>query len=151
MLTSDCSVCVISVIRVVSLFAIDNTNPTCELHTSAASASSHTNLPQGTLVGIANWSSVEFAIAVMCGSLPTLRPLVNWIRPKTYTSQPAPKLELAHDTIGSGGKKPWHGKKDHFARMHGLETDNSTYAMTDMETLIEGSGASMDQSRNSHV
>ncbi|MCJ1405320.1 hypothetical protein MMC11_008547 [Xylographa trunciseda] len=37
-----------------------------------------------TLVGIANWSSIEFAMAVVSASLPTLRPLVNKLTPKSW-------------------------------------------------------------------
>jgi hypothetical protein len=113
------SVCVISVIRVYSLFSIDNANPTW------------------TLVGIANWSSVEFAIAVMCGSLPTLRPLLNKIHPKSATSQPTP--QLAEVTIGGGRhSKPKSSRKDAFARMHGFDSsiEHDTIDMNDMETLV---------------
>ncbi len=83
---------------------------------------------------------MEFCIAVICGSLPTLRPLVNWVRPKTYESEPTP--QIAKETIGGGGRRKRFGSnKDHFARMHGMETDNGTFAMNDMETLVESNGS----------
>lgn len=125
MLLITTSVCVISVVRVYSLFSIDNANPTW------------------TLVGIANWSSVEFAIAVMCASLPTLRPLLNLVHPKSAASQPTP--QLAAVSIGggrqyhSGGSKPSQ-KKGVFARMHGFESsierDTVDMSMNDLETLV---------------
>lgn len=42
-----------------------------------------------TLVGIANWSSVEFAMAVICASLPTMRPLVQRLRPSFWQNKSA--------------------------------------------------------------
>lgn len=80
----------------------------------------------------------------MCGSLPTLRPLVNWVRPKTYQTQATP--QLADDTIGGGRRKKWGSRTDHFARLHGLGSlGNDSYAMNDLETLVEGRSASPDK------
>lgn len=114
------SVCVISVLRVHSLFSIDNSNPTW------------------TLVGKANWSSLEFAIAVMCASLPTLRPLLKLFHPQSSKSRPTP--QLADETIGGGrhSKSKSSRRKSGFARMHGYESDleHGTVDMNDMETLV---------------
>lgn len=39
-----------------------------------------------SLVGVANWSSIEFAAAVMSASLPTLRPLLLRLTPNSWKS-----------------------------------------------------------------
>ncbi|KAL9115283.1 MAG: hypothetical protein Q9187_007339 [Circinaria calcarea] len=65
-------VCVASIIRVTALFQIDNADPT------------------------SNWSSLEFALAVVSASLPTLRPLVLKLRPTSW------KGAVTKDSHGSG-------------------------------------------------
>ncbi|MCJ1433258.1 hypothetical protein MMC27_002617 [Xylographa pallens] len=54
-----------------------------------------------TLVGIANWSSIEFAMAVVSASLPTLRPLVNKLTPNSWRNLKS----LASSTAGSESKR----------------------------------------------
>ena len=54
-----------------------------------------------SLVGIANWSSIEFAMAVVSASLPTLRPLVNKLTPASWKRMNTP----ANRTTGSGSRR----------------------------------------------
>lgn len=63
---------------------------------------------------------------------------MKWTHPNNSKLQPTP--QLATDTIGGGRRKIWGSGKDHFARLHGLESDlyNDTYVMQDTETLIDG-------------
>jgi hypothetical protein len=77
-------------------------------------------------------------MAVMCGSLPTLRPLLNKFYPKSSKSQPTP--QLADETIGGGrhSKSKSSRRNDGFARMHGFESniEHDTIDMKDTETLV---------------
>ncbi|MCJ1396740.1 hypothetical protein MMC18_009632, partial [Xylographa bjoerkii] len=75
-------VIVASIVRLVSLTQINVTDDTY------------------TLVGIANWSSIEFAMAVVSASLPTLRPLVNKLTPKSWKKMNT----LASYTMGPESK-----------------------------------------------
>ncbi len=81
-----------------------------------------------TLVGIANWSSVEFTVAVICASLPTLRPLVRKLSP---TSWKITSIRRSRGTTGNSGKRlnprmnDLHGEE--FQRLPDGGTE--TYAM----------------------
>ena len=61
-----------------------------------------------TLVGISNWSSIEFAMAVVSASLPTLRPLVNKITPgswKNVKPSASPTTGPESKTFSSRGER----------------------------------------------
>ncbi|MCJ1388510.1 hypothetical protein MMC18_001357 [Xylographa bjoerkii] len=118
-------VCVASVIRVVTLFQIDNQDPTY------------------TLVGIANWSSLEFALAVVGASLPTLRPLIKKIASTLGYSNNATSRQSGprNPTIGSAPPKLRRPQphRDAFYKMNdGTETFASHYTADDIELLGAG-------------
>ncbi|MCJ1284060.1 hypothetical protein MMC26_003391 [Xylographa opegraphella] len=106
-------VIIASIVRLVSLTRIDVADNTY------------------TLVGIANWSSIEFAMAVVSASLPTLRPLVNKLTPNHW------KITKPHftATAGSDSKRfSSRGERILLTKpgnpLHSLHDDgNETYAL----------------------
>ncbi|MCJ1381222.1 hypothetical protein MMC17_004331 [Xylographa soralifera] len=106
-------VIIASIIRLVSLTQINITDDTY------------------TLVGISNWSSIEFAMAVVSASLPTLRPLVNKFASKSWkTSKTLASSTTSPESKRVGSRRECILLAKSGDSLHSLhDNGNETYAL----------------------
>ncbi|MCJ1247664.1 hypothetical protein MMC30_004879 [Trapelia coarctata] len=112
-------VCIASVVRVTTLFQVEDEDLTY------------------SLVGIANWSSIEFALAVISASLPTLRPLLLHLTPKSWKS-------TANQSSGSAppNSKELSRRKEEFRRLRRSGTE--AYALHELPGDLESGSRGSD-------
>ena len=90
-----------------------------------------THINVDTLVGIANWSSPEFALAVVSASLATLRPLVIKLAPSSKR-QNAVKI-LSQRVVIIGGSDKHSGSHKEGTRRQQMEDEFQRISDNDTE------------------
>ena len=111
-----CSVCVVSVLRLYALITLDRSqDPTWEQPATAY------------------WSAIELNVGIVCGCLPTLRPLVNKIAPRLFTLKSTMRSQPPYGSHGNSGYPSVFGNGRGRRDAYGKFNDEQSY-----ETIVIG-------------
>lgn len=135
MLTTACSVCVVSILRLQSLVAISN-----------SSDPTYDNAPAAT------WSAVETNVGIICSCLPLLRPLATRWLPGVFSSQKRsiPTGPRPYSTIGTSRHRRGPQSRNEYAlntthhSHHSDEDARDIQVITDIRVHVEDDEGKMN-------